>query len=407
MALFDTPTMAFEPTRSAGLARLNQSAPKAGRAYASERNYDRGPGRHKGVSLLSPYTRHRLVTEREILRATLERHSQSAAEKFISEVLWRTYFKGNLERHPSVWAAYKRDVARERAAMAKDGALRHNVTAAEAGETGIDAFDSWANELVETGYMHNHARMWFASIWMFTLRLPWSLGADFFLRHLIDGDAASNTLSWRWVGGLHTKGKNYIARTDNIARYTDGRFKHTDVAPHADPLDEFEDHPSRSVPQGDALPHGEALWVITEDECSSDPLPVTASAVLATTSAELRAPHGGLSEDVQHFTADAVRDALKRITEDNAIPAADNGHIAPLTAERIMDAADAAGTKAIAMRYVPIGPAADALAAARPTLEAEGYTIHQILRKEDAKAWHHADRGFFKVKKAIPKLIAA
>jgi deoxyribodipyrimidine photo-lyase len=64
-------------------------------------------------------------------------------------------------------------------------------------------------ELVETGYLHNHARMWFASIWIFTLRLPWELGADFFLRHLLDGDAASNTLSWRWVAGLHTKGKHY------------------------------------------------------------------------------------------------------------------------------------------------------------------------------------------------------
>ncbi len=68
-----------------------------------------------------------------------------------------------------------------------------------------------------TGYLHNHARMWFASIWIFTLRLPWELGADFFLRHLLDGDPASNTLSWRWVGGMQTMGKTYLARADNIA----------------------------------------------------------------------------------------------------------------------------------------------------------------------------------------------
>ena len=66
--------------------------------------------------------------------------------------------------------------------------------------------------------------MWFASIWIFTLRLPWALGADFFLRHLIDADAASNTLSWRWGAGLQTVGKTYLARTENIARYTNGRF---------------------------------------------------------------------------------------------------------------------------------------------------------------------------------------
>jgi deoxyribodipyrimidine photo-lyase len=80
-------------------------------------------------------------------------------------------------------------------------------------------FDDWAQELVATGYLHNHARMWFASIWIFTLRLPWELGADFFLRHLIDGDPASNTLSWRWVGGLHTPGKTYLATADNIAEH--------------------------------------------------------------------------------------------------------------------------------------------------------------------------------------------
>ena len=92
------------------------------------------------------------------------------------------------------------------------------------GATGIDCFDAWARELVATGYLHNHARMWFASIWIFTLRLPWELGADFFLRHLIDGDPASNTLSWRWVAGLQTAGKTYLATAENIARFTGGRF---------------------------------------------------------------------------------------------------------------------------------------------------------------------------------------
>ena len=71
--------------------------------------------------------------------------------------------------------------------------------------------------------MHNHARLWFASIWIFTLKLPWELGAAFFLEHLHDGDPASNTLSWRWVAGLHTKGKNYVASADNIEKFTDGK----------------------------------------------------------------------------------------------------------------------------------------------------------------------------------------
>jgi hypothetical protein len=65
--------------------------------------------------------------------------------------------------------------------------------------------------------------MWFASIWIFTLKLPWELGAAFFYERLLDGDVASNTLSWRWVAGLQTPGKTYVARADNIAHYTDGR----------------------------------------------------------------------------------------------------------------------------------------------------------------------------------------
>jgi deoxyribodipyrimidine photo-lyase len=79
------------------------------------------------------------------------------------------------------------------------------------GQTGLTCFESWVTELVETGYLHNHARMWFASIWILTLGLPWRLGAVFLYRHLLDGDAASNTLGWRWVAGLQTRGKPYPA----------------------------------------------------------------------------------------------------------------------------------------------------------------------------------------------------
>ncbi|MCK7502530.1 MAG: hypothetical protein MZW92_81430 [Comamonadaceae bacterium] len=87
--------------------------------------------------------------------------------------------------------------------------------------------------------LHNHARLWFASLWIFTLELPWALGADFFLRHLLDGDPASNTLSWRWVVGLQTPGKIYLARADNIARFTAGRFPAvTGLATAARPLRE-------------------------------------------------------------------------------------------------------------------------------------------------------------------------
>ena len=102
--------------------------------------------------------------------------------------------------------------AEGRAKLAANAGLRLAFGRAVDGRTGIDGFDDWARELTATHWLHNHARMWFASIWIFTLRLPWALGADFFMRHLIDGDPASNTLSWRWVAGLHTRSKPYAAR---------------------------------------------------------------------------------------------------------------------------------------------------------------------------------------------------
>ena len=210
--------MTFDPTRTAALERLSAFVPLAGRAYAAQRNYDR-PG-HDDVSRLSPYIRHRILTEEEVLRAVLGRHSLSAAEKFVQEVFWRTYWKGWLEQRPTVWSDYRRGLNGARNRIATEGGLRADWEAACRGDTGISAFDHWAKELADTGYLHNHARMWFASIWVFTLNLPWELGADFFMRHLLDADAASNTLSWRWVAGLQTVGKNYVARASNISKYT-------------------------------------------------------------------------------------------------------------------------------------------------------------------------------------------
>ena len=206
------------PPRAAGLAALGAFLPHAGRRYAETRNGDSGPGDRANVSMLSRYLRYRLVTESEVLAAVHSAQAApSAAEKFTQEVLWRTYWKGWLELRPAVWARYHDDLA---VLEGQSGGWRRDYERALAGNTGIDCFDTWIGELSDHGYLHNHARMWFASIWIFTLRLPWQLGAALFWRELYDGDPASNTLSWRWVAGLQTVGKTYLARADNIARYT-------------------------------------------------------------------------------------------------------------------------------------------------------------------------------------------
>ena len=112
-----------------------------------------------------------------------------------------------MEGRKKVWEDYNKKLA-----FLKDDvnfkSLKKDYSKAVNGNSGIDCFDSWVNELVTTGYLHNHSRMWFASIWIFTLNLPWELGADFFYKNLLDADPASNTLSWRWVAGLQTEGKD-------------------------------------------------------------------------------------------------------------------------------------------------------------------------------------------------------
>ena len=208
----------FIPTRAAALARLEEFLPHAG-SYAADRNFVR-PG-HPNISRLSPWVQKRLLLEEEVVAAARERWSFESVEKFVQEVYWRTYWKGWLEQRPEAWSRWVEAVPRLRDALSAD--QRSTLEAAHAGRTGIAGFDDWARELVATGYLHNHARMWFASIWVFTLKLPWELGAAFFYEHLLDGDVASNTLSWRWVAGLQTPGKTYVARADNIAHYTDGR----------------------------------------------------------------------------------------------------------------------------------------------------------------------------------------
>jgi len=162
----------------------------------------------------------RLISEEEVIQQILSRHQLRESEKFVQEVVWRTYWKGWLERHPDLWSSYVQRVHQLKSGFKPSTDLQRALDA----QTGIECFDHWVCELKQTGYLHNHARMWLASLWIFTLKLPWELGADFFLSHLLDADAAANTLSWRWVAGLQTRGKQYLATAENIQKFTKGRF---------------------------------------------------------------------------------------------------------------------------------------------------------------------------------------
>jgi len=396
-----------EATRAAGLARLAAFAPRMGKHYATGRNFDLGPERHKDVSGLSPYLRRRLVLEEEVADAALAAHGAGAAEKFLQEVLWRGYFKGWLEHRPGIWTSYRDGLLRDLQALERDRSLRRAVGLAEAGQTGIDCFDAWARELVETGYLHNHARMWFASIWIFTLRLPWRLGADFFYRYLLDGDPASNTLGWRWVAGLHTRGKFYAAQAWNIAKFTGQRFapRDSDLAVVTEGLEASEPDglpavtPLRApVPPEKRVP---SLLLLTEEDCCLEdfaPAEMDLRAVVALHVSHLRSPEM-VSAKVAAFESAALRDAAARLGV--TCEAREAG------VERDLAAwAARAGARQVVTGFVPCGPVRDWLDAAAPALAAQGIVLCEWQRGWDRGVWPHATAEFFKVKKAMPRILA-
>lgn len=399
----------WPPTRGEGLARLAAFTPRMGAAYAASRNFDLGPERRGAVSLLSPYLRRRLIAEAEVARAALAAHGAHGAEKFLQEVVWRGYWKGWLEHRPAVWTDYRHGVARDRAEAPP--ALIRRVAAAEAGETGLACFDAWTRELLETGWLHNHARMWWASIWIFTLRLPWRLGADFFLRRLLDGDPASNTLSWRWVAGLHTQGKTYRASGWNIEKYTGGRFAPApgDLAEDAEPLTEAAPPPAPVAPPPPDRPDPRApaaLLLTAEDLCAGRdetgvaPGAMVAVATLATASGLSDLP---VADAVRGFEAGALADAAARAQAAGA-PAAtalDAGDPASLARW-----AQGAGAAQVVTLWAPVGPTRDWLEAARGPLAAAGVRLVQPRRAWDDALWPHATAGYFKVKARIPALLA-
>ncbi|MFY0623416.1 MAG: DNA photolyase [Pelagimonas sp.] len=391
-------TVTFEPTRRAGLERLDKFASRTGAHYASQRNYDYGPNHRNSVSALSPWIRHRLITEEEVLTHTLARHSPAAAMKFIQEVFWRGYFKGWLEQHPSVWHSYQSGLQAASNAVESDIHRKTDYEDAIGGRTGIACFDHWCDELKATGYLHNHARMWFASVWIFTLRLPWELGAGFFLNHLIDGDPAANTLSWRWVGGLHTKGKTYLARPSNIAKYTDGRFEPVDqLALAAEPLIEDFDYPLVSLPSPQPMPQNDYLLLVTSEDCQPESI---VSGTPAGVLGLLPIAEPNRSDHIHAFKHGAVEDALERLGASGPVISASDWSTA------IIEAAERAGTKHVVTPWAPIGPVATQLAGTHDALGRAGIQLHQQQRAYDTLTWPHATKGFFKLKKKIPSILS-
>jgi len=390
------------PSRDAALAALEDFLPRAGRDYAETRNEDRGPSDRANVSGLSPWIRTRLLTESEVVSAVLKRHSFAAAEKYIQEVCWRTYWKGWLEARPSVWRDYLTEMPKARSAFMS---TRHYQQAVEA-RTGIDCFDAFVRELVEAGYLHNHARMWFASIWIFTLQLPWVLGADFFMRHLLDGDAASNTLSWRWVAGLQTAGKQYVATADNIRRYTAGRFR-VEVPLELNPPAPEPVHfpaPLKLPRRQDPVPAGPVGLLVGEDDLAAPEwvgrtLDYDAIAFMMPVAAYRKA---GIEERVVQFRARSVTDRFasqKNNHRDCALLIDDAGasSVAAWARDRRL--------VSVVMAEPPVGLWDDEKKILERELAAAGIRLVYRRHPWDEAFYPHATKGFFHLKSRMPELV--
>lgn len=390
----------LSPTRASGLRSLENFIERIPR-YVERRNFDR-PGHHD-VSRLSPYIRRRLITEEEVVRAVLSNHSFQVAEKFIQEVVWRTYWKGWLARNPSVWSSCiaTEEAYRKETDSSSWGDLYR---AACLGETRLSFFNEWVRELIDTGYLHNHTRMWFASVWIFTLKIPWQLGAMFMYRHLLDGDPASNTLSWRWVAGLQTKGKYYLAKADNIAKYSDGRWcpRDNDLADSAIaiandlPQQGFSDDLLQSNPARSAPPkEGNFLLVTTSEELSpelyTDLMPSVREVIVASGDTNL-----GQSDLVLEFIKRACNDLSSRIALPVSVQDSETAILERVVASR---------KDGVVFLETPVGPNQDLISRVAKQTEQSGIKIYSYRSKWDSELYQLADKGFFPFWERIKKRI--
>ena len=375
--------MKFEASRAAALNKLNNFIEKNLSEYSKLRNFDFGPENRTNISGLSPYITHGVINEKEVIEKSLSKFSFSKNEKFIQEVLWRTYWKGWLELRPNVWTDYLVELNKIREEY-KDN---QNYKNAIDGKTNIECFNYWVTELKENNYLHNHTRMWFASIWIFTLELPWQLGAEFFMQHLYDGDSASNTLGWRWVAGIQTQGKHYLASEWNIKKFTNNRFNNIKLNENAPPkVSEKtysivkQDFSNKNIDDENLFIFENSLSFETTDFQNHKFKKI----YIISNKNENRSIK--LSEGVIKFKSLLIMDQKQRL-ENNSI-----------TCE-VVDISEIKNIneKIIAL-YPTVGENLD-------YLNSNNLKIDFLYRKLDQYSWQYCNKGFFNFKNYIPKII--
>ena len=376
--------MDFSPSRALAIDNLNQFLENNLFEYSKLRNFDFGPNNRSNISCLSPYITHGIIPELELIKKSLSKFSFIKNEKFIQEILWRTYWKGWLELRPNVWTDYLSELKK----ISKEFKDSTNYKSAIEGNTNIECFNEWVKELKEKNYLHNHARMWFASIWVFTLNLPWQLGAEFFMKHLFDGDAAANTLGWRWVAGIQTPGKNYLASEWNIQKFTNNRFKHIKLKENALPKISNKNYSSSKLNFNNPQNLEEKNLLIFENNLSFEITDFNKQKfkkiLLISNKNENRAIE--LSENVMKFKSQLIEDQKKRLRGKSI-----DCEIIDLSKIKNIGE-DTYGL------YPTVGENLD-------YINSNNLKIEFLYRKLDQFSWQYCNKGFFNFKNYIPKII--
>ena len=376
--------MNFKPSRTFAEELMNEFIENNLVNYSKLRNFDYGPDKRSNVSCLSPYVTHGVISEVELIKKSLNKYSFVKNEKFIQEIMWRTFWKGWMELRPDVWTDYLLELNQIRDKYKNDQDYKKAVE----GSTEIQCFNEWVGELKENNYLHNHARMWFASIWIFTLELPWQLGAEFFMQHLYDGDPASNTLGWRWVAGIQTQGKNYLASEWNIKKFTDNRFKNIKLKENASPkkVEKFYPIIKKNFINPD-IEEGKNLLVFENS------LSLELSELINNkfNKIKLITNHNQnrkikLSEKTMNFKTQLFEDQKKRLKDKSL-------ECEILDVSEIEDIADSY------LLYPTVGETLD-------YIESKKFSEVKFLYRElDQFSWQYCNKGFFNFKNYIPKII--
>ena len=374
--------MNFEPSRAKALDRLESFVENNLAEYSKLRNFDFGPEKRSNVSCLSPYITHGIINEQEIIKKSLGKFSFSKNEKFIQEVLWRTYWKGWLELRPNVWSDYLTELIKIKENLKNN----QNYKNAIEGKTKIDCFNQWVIELKENNYLHNHTRMWFASIWIFTLELPWQLGAEFFMQHLYDGDAASNTLGWRWVAGVQTQGKHYLASEWNIKKFTNNRFNNIKLNENAPPKVSEKTYPIIKKDFNNPQNIEDKNLLIFENNLSFEITDFQNNKFKKIYLISNKNRSIKLSEKVEKFKSLLIEDQEQRLKAKS------------IDCE-VIDISEIKKIENCYSLYPTVGENLD-------YLNSNNIKIDFLYRKLDQYSWQYCNKGFFNFKNYIPKIIS-